>query len=119
LAVFSVQVQSLCSLVHLERKTRDSVALHQCSKSTGDPGRTAQFEAYQPLKLANRQKTTIDNIGENRTLANIYAKENAANLAGFNDAKTTCENVQFPDENSAEWAGAPAIILRHFCGVAA
>tara|TARA_R100001369_G_scaffold84813_1_gene117938 strand:+ start:259 stop:549 length:291 start_codon:yes stop_codon:yes gene_type:complete len=46
-------------------------------------------------------------------------KENAANLAGFNGVKTTCETVQFPDENSPEWAGAPAIILRHFCGVAA
>ena len=46
-------------------------------------------------------------------------KENAANLAGFNGVKTTYETVQFPDEFSPEWAGAPAIILRHFCGVVA
>jgi hypothetical protein len=46
-------------------------------------------------------------------------KENAANLAGFNGVITTSETVQFPEENSLEWAGAPAIILRHFCGVAA
>jgi hypothetical protein len=50
---------------------------------------------------------------------NIYTKENAANLAGFNGVKTTYETVQFPEEISLEWAGAPAIILRHFCGVAA
>lgn len=29
------------------------------------------------------------------------------------------EGVQFPGKNSPKWAGAPAIILRHFCGVAA
>lgn len=52
----------------------------QCN-DTGDPGRTAQFEAYQPVKLANRQKPTIENIGENHCLANIYAKENAASEA--------------------------------------
>lgn len=46
-------------------------------------------------------------------------KENAATSAKVNGAKTSCETVQFPDENSPEWAGAPAIILRHFCGVAA
>jgi len=46
-------------------------------------------------------------------------KENAATSAKVNGAKTFCETVQFPDENSPEWAGAPAIILRHFCGVAA
>jgi len=50
---------------------------------------------------------------------NTLRKENAANLAGFNGVKITCETVQFPDEFSPEWAGAPAIILRHFCGVAA
>ena len=46
-------------------------------------------------------------------------KENAANLAGFNGAKTSLKTVRFPDEFSPEWAGAPAIILLHFCGVVA
>ena len=46
-------------------------------------------------------------------------KENAATSAKVNGVKSTCETIQFPDEHSPEWAGAPAIILRHFCGVAA
>ena len=45
-------------------------------------------------------------------------KENAANLAGFNGDKASYETIQFPHELSPEWAGAPAIILHHFCGVA-
>lgn len=61
----------------------------------------------------------INHLGVDDSSKIVIEKENAANLAGFNGAKTTCETSQFPDEFSPEWAGAPAIILRHFCGVAA
>ncbi|MBM2293456.1 hypothetical protein JQX09_15610 [Sulfitobacter pseudonitzschiae] len=46
-------------------------------------------------------------------------KKNAANLAGFNGVKGRIETVEFPGNDSPEWVGAPAIILRHFCVVAA
>ena len=46
-------------------------------------------------------------------------KENAPTSAKVERVQDTCETVQFPREDSPEWAGAPAIILRHFCGVAA
>tara|TARA_B100000768_G_scaffold171306_1_gene178485 strand:+ start:3285 stop:3509 length:225 start_codon:yes stop_codon:yes gene_type:complete len=46
-------------------------------------------------------------------------KENAATSAKVNGAKTSIETIQFPEENSLQWARAPEIILRHFCGVAA
>jgi hypothetical protein len=46
-------------------------------------------------------------------------KENAGAAATAPDAKTTCETIQFQDQSNPERAGAPAIILRHFCGVAA
>jgi hypothetical protein len=61
----------------------------------------------------------INHLGVEDRKNVVIGKENAANLAGFNGAKTSIETVQFPDEFSPEWAGAPAIILRHFCGVAA
>jgi hypothetical protein len=50
---------------------------------------------------------------------NGMKKENAGAAATAPDAKSTCETNKFPDEYSPEWAGAPAIILRHFCRVAA
>jgi hypothetical protein len=46
-------------------------------------------------------------------------KENAGAAVTAPDAKTTYETVQFRNSLSPEWAGAPAIILRHFCGVVA
>ncbi len=46
-------------------------------------------------------------------------KENAGAAVTAPDAKTTYATVQFRDVFSPEWAVAPAIILRHFCGVAA
>ena len=46
-------------------------------------------------------------------------KENAGAAATAPDVQKTYEAVQLPEQNSLDWAGAPAIILRHFCGVAA
>jgi hypothetical protein len=46
-------------------------------------------------------------------------KENPGATAIATGVKDVVEGVYFPDQNSPEWAGAPAIILRHFCGVAA
>lgn len=43
--------------------------------------------------------------------------KNAGAAATAPDAKTVFEAVQLPPKDSPEWAGAPAIILRHFCGV--
>jgi hypothetical protein len=74
------------------------------------------------LACPTHDNRAIDTIGENLALPNpetAKTKENAANLAGFNGAKTSLETVQFQDEFSPEWAGAPVIILRHFCGVGA
>jgi hypothetical protein len=82
--------------------------------------------AIRPVIQTNQQgivsKSTQTNRELNENVSNTElsgAKENAANLAGFNGVKTSIETVQLPHENSLEWAGAPAIILRHFCGVAA
>jgi hypothetical protein len=62
---------------------------------------------------------TIDNIAENNALANKGAKENAANLAGFNGVKTR-EAIQnsHPDV-TPDWAARHPIIALHFCGVVA
>ncbi|MGX0877045.1 hypothetical protein ACSSV4_001729 [Roseovarius sp. MBR-154] len=45
--------------------------------------------------------------------------KNAGAAATAPDANKSFEAVQLPPKDSPEWAGAPAIILRHFCGVAA
>jgi hypothetical protein len=45
--------------------------------------------------------------------------ENPSATAIATGVKDVVEGVQFPKQNSPEWAGAPAIILHHFCGVAA
>ena len=44
--------------------------------------------------------------------------KNAGAAATAPDAKKYSEAVQLPPHDSPEWAGAPDIILRHFCGVA-
>ncbi|WP_373486910.1 hypothetical protein [Blastomonas sp.] len=46
-------------------------------------------------------------------------KKNAGAVVAAPDANKSFEVVQLAPKDSAEWAGAPAIILRHFCGVAA
>lgn len=45
--------------------------------------------------------------------------KNVGAAATAPDAKIVFEAVQLPPEYSPIWAGAPAIIRRHFCGVAA
>ena len=49
----------------------------------------------------------------------VSPTKNAASFAEEHGAKKSQETTQFPREDSPIWAGAPAIILRHFCGVAA
>jgi hypothetical protein len=48
-----------------------------------------------------------------------YERKNAGAAVTAPDVQKAYEAAQLPEENSLEWAGAPAIILRHFCGVAA
>lgn len=48
----------------------------------------------------------------------IAEKENPGALAGATEVKASIETGEFPEHDSPVWAGAPAIILRHFCGVA-
>ena len=45
--------------------------------------------------------------------------ENPGAAATATGAENVYEAGQLPPFDSPEWAGAPAIILRHFCGVAA
>jgi len=56
-------------------------------------------------------------VGQSHGLVGV--NENPGATAIATGVKDVVEGVYFPDENSPEWAGAPAIILRHFCGVAA
>jgi hypothetical protein len=48
-----------------------------------------------------------------------YERKNAGAAVTAPDVQKTYEAAQLPDKDSLEWAGAPAIILRHFCGMAA
>ena len=45
--------------------------------------------------------------------------ENPGATAIATGAENAFEAARLPRVDSPEWAGAPAIILRHFCGVAA
>jgi hypothetical protein len=51
----------------------------------------------------------------------MIENENPGALAGAAGAgaKDVVEGVYFHENDSPEWAGAPAIFLRHFCGMAA
>lgn len=51
-------------------------------------------------------------------MSNLEMK-NAEAAVTAPDANKSFEAVQLPSNYSPEWACAPAIILRHFCGVAA
>ncbi|WP_323769338.1 hypothetical protein [Antarctobacter sp.] len=49
----------------------------------------------------------------------MIANENPGATAIATGVKDIVESVYLPERDSPEWAGAPAIIPRHFCGVAA
>jgi len=48
----------------------------------------------------------------------LQANENPGALAGASGVKIDHEAAKLPPVDSPDWAGAPAIIARHFCGVA-
>jgi len=74
-----------------------------------------EINAQGPKKYQDKAGTG----GELDTSANSdLTNKNPGATAIATGAKDVCETVQFPDENSPIWAGAPDIILRHFCGVA-
>jgi hypothetical protein len=91
-------------------------AIPKNSKTTRPKGGCGRCEAMATC-VSNWHEA--DTTGTRFVLTDDPPKENAANLAGFNGVTTSIETVQVPTKNSPEWAGAPAIILRHFCGVAA
>ncbi len=82
--------------------------------------------AIRPAIQGNQRATVSKEAPTNRELS---AKVSRVELTGANEnpgataiatgAKDVVEASSLPPVDSPEWAGAPAIILRHFCGVAA
>lgn len=71
------------------------------------------------LDCPTEPSAPIGNIGDYSALSNPdLTKENPGALAGATEVKDAYETGEFPEHDSPVWAGAPAIILRHFCGVA-
>src|SRR6056297_663470 len=80
------------------------------------------FHAGQCSLLQNDAGTEVsywhksDATGSDNVLD--LTNENPGSAATETGVKCAVEGVVYPDENSPIWAGAPDIILRHFCGVA-
>ena len=70
------------------------------------------------LVIKNNQR-----VAQSPSEFNVYnynsTNENPGATTIASGAKDVYEAGQLPPFDSPEWAGAPAIILRHFCGVAA
>ncbi len=80
---------------------------------------SANTTEYQSLALDISQNIAETKRESAKPGFNNKANENPGATAIATGAKDDVEGVLFPAHDSPKWHGAPAIILRHFCGVLA